>query len=115
MASIVTNYGTINISNEVIAAIAGRAAEQCYGIVGMSGKRATDGIAELLNRENYAKGVKVTSNGEETQVTMYVIVEYGTSINVVAESAIDSIRYNIEQETGLRVTKVNIVVEGVRV
>lgn len=115
MASIVTNYGTINISNEVIAAIAGRAAEQCYGIVGMSGKRASDGIAELLNRENYAKGVKVTSNGEETQVTMYVIVEYGTSINVVAESAIDYIRYNIEQETGLRVTKVNIVVEGVRV
>ncbi len=115
MATIATNYGTINISNEVIAAIAGRAAEQCYGIVGMSGKRAADGIAELLNRENYAKGVKVTSNGEETQVTMYVIVEYGTSINVVAESAIDSIRYSIEQETGLRVTKVNIVVEGVRV
>ena len=63
----------------------------------------------------HAKGVRVVSNGDETQITMYVIVEYGTSINVVAESAIDIIRYNVEQETGLRVTKVNIVVEGVRV
>lgn len=115
MATIVTNYGTINISNEVIASLAGRAAEQCYGIVGMSGKRAADGIAELLNRENYAKGVRVSSSGEEAQITLYVIVEYGTSINVVAESAIDIIRYNVEQDTGLRVTKVNIIVEGVRV
>jgi uncharacterized alkaline shock family protein YloU len=68
-----------------------------------------------LNRENYAKVVRVASNGDETHITMYVMVEYGTSINVVAESAIDIIRYNVEQETGLRVTKVNIVVEGVRV
>ena len=115
MAAINTEHGTITISNDAVAMIAGHAVEQCYGIVGMSGKRAADGLAELLNRENYAKGIKVISQDDEIQITLYVIVEYGTSINQVAQSTIDQIRYFVEQETGLTVTKVNVLVEGVRV
>lgn len=33
-----TKYGQIDISNEVIATIAGGAAIDCYGIVGMASK-----------------------------------------------------------------------------
>ena len=59
MVSLTTDLGTISYSEDIIAKIAGRSAESCYGIVGMSTKKATDGLAELLNWENYAKGIKM--------------------------------------------------------
>jgi len=115
MATISNNLGSISISNDVLAVIAGRSAEQCYGIVGMASKRAADGISQLLNIENYARGIKVRSSGDSVEIEMYIIVEYGVSINAVAQTAIDTVKYNIETMTGLKVSKVNVSVESVRV
>ena len=43
------NMGTINISLDVVATIAGGAATECYGVVGMaSKKRLKDGYYDLL-------------------------------------------------------------------
>lgn len=51
-----TKYGQIDISNEVIAMVAGGAAIDCYGIVGMASKnQIKDGLSEILRRENFAK------------------------------------------------------------
>jgi uncharacterized alkaline shock family protein YloU len=55
-----TKYGQIDISNEVIATIAGGAAIECYGIVGMASKnQIKDGITEILRKENFTRGVIV--------------------------------------------------------
>lgn len=52
-----TEYGQINISDEAIAVIAGSAAMECYGLVGMaSRKQFKDGFAELLGREKFDPG-----------------------------------------------------------
>ena len=45
-------YGTIYIAEDVMLKVVGYAALECYGIVAMSGQRATDGIVEWLGREN---------------------------------------------------------------
>ena len=50
--------GSIQISNEVIATIAGTAAMEVEGVVGMSSNLA-GGISELLGKKNPGKGVKV--------------------------------------------------------
>lgn len=115
MVSLTTDLGTISYSEDIIAKIAGRSAESCYGIVGMSTKKATDGLAELLNWENYAKGIKVSTNEGKITIDMYVMVEYEVSIMAVASSAIDAVKYNVENYTGLTVDKVNIIIEGIRV
>ena len=48
-----TKYGQIDISNEVIAMVAGGAAVDCYGIVGMASKnQIKDGLTEILRKEN---------------------------------------------------------------
>ncbi|MDF9762447.1 putative alkaline shock family protein YloU [Peribacillus simplex] len=48
-----TKYGQIDISNDVIATVAGGAAVDCYGIIGMASKKQfKDGIAEILRKEN---------------------------------------------------------------
>ena len=44
---ILTQLGCITISDDVIASVAGMAATECYGLVGMASRTLTDGIAEL--------------------------------------------------------------------
>ncbi len=110
-----TQYGEINIADDVLASLAGLAAMECYGIVGMASKNAKDGIVELLKRENLSRGVKVSSGSEEIVIDLYVIVEFGTRISVVADNIISKVKYTLESLTGLKVKKVNINVHGVRV
>ncbi len=116
MAGKLTNkYGSINIDESVIETIAGLAAIESYGLVGMSSRNATDGLVELLKKEHVKKGVKVYTDGERIVVDLFVVVQFGTKISVVADNIIDKVKYNIESMTGLKVEKVNINVQGVRV
>ena len=107
--------GHISISDDVLANIAGVATMECYGVVGMSSKRATDGLVELLKMENLSKGVKVTADNDELSVELFIIVEYGTKILVIANNIIQKVKYTLENLTGLKVNKVVVSVQGVRV
>ena len=51
--------GSVNISLDVVSTVAGGAATECYGVVGMaSQKKLKDGFYELLKKEgNYSKGI----------------------------------------------------------
>ncbi|TLS37325.1 Asp23/Gls24 family envelope stress response protein [Pseudalkalibacillus caeni] len=113
-----TQYGQIDISTEVIAAIAGGAAIDCYGIVGMaSQKQLKDGITELLGKDNFSRGIVVRKETEEEEVhiDMYIIVSYGTKISEVAHNVQTKVKYQLDQMIGLAVDSVNIYVQGVRV
>jgi len=110
-----TQYGEVNITDDVLATISGLAATECYGLVGMASKNAKDGLVELLKRENLAKGVKVTTEGEEIIVDLFIVVEFGTKISTIADNIISKVKYTVENLTGLKVKKVNINVQGVRV
>lgn len=107
--------GTIYISEDLLANIAGLAAMECYGLVGMASKKGKDGIVELLKRENLSKGVKVIENQGKLTINLYVIIEFGIKISVVAENIIDKVKYTVENLTGLKVVQVNVNVESVRV
>ncbi|SCG83499.1 putative protein yloU [Proteiniborus sp. DW1] len=116
MAGKLTNiYGSINIDESVLETIAGLAATESYGLVGMSSRNATDGLVELLKKDHVKKGVKVYTDGDKVIVDLFVVVQFGTKISVVADNIIDKVKYNIESMTGLKVQKVNINVQGVRV
>lgn len=110
-----TALGQIKITDDVIAVIAGIAATECYGLVGMASRNIQDGIAELLGRDNLSRGVEVHLDGDEVAIDLYIIVEYGTRITEVARNVIDKVRYVVETMTGLKVSRVNIAVQGVRV
>ncbi len=112
----VTNeIGTIFITEDVLLKLAGYAALECYGIVAMSAKRATDGIVEWLGRENLAKGVQIRNVDDQLDVELFIIVEYGISIAEVCKTIVDTVRYKLENMTGLKVRKVGVTVEGIRV
>ncbi len=108
--------GKIDVADQVIAVIAGSAALDCYGLVGMASRKGLkDGIAELLGRENLSRGVEVRHEGEAVHLDLYVIVSYGTKISEVAHNIQSKVKYVLEEVVGLRVDFVNINVQGVRV
>ncbi|MBP3348775.1 MAG: Asp23/Gls24 family envelope stress response protein [Clostridia bacterium] len=106
--------GTINISTDVIAAIVGNVALNSYGVVGMSARRLTDDVAELLGRESVTKGVNVEVEENQVTVSMHVVVKYGIAINTVADNIISAVNYTIENMTGIKVSWIKFFVEGVR-
>jgi uncharacterized alkaline shock family protein YloU len=113
---LMTKYGQIDISNEVIATIAGGAAIDCYGIVGMASKnQIKDGLTEILRKENFTRGVIVRQENEEVHIDMYIIVSYGTKISEIAHNVQSKVKYTLEKTVGLAVDSVNIYVQGVRV
>lgn len=107
--------GTISVSDEVIAVIAGMSAVECYGIVGMAAKKASDGLYELMGRENLRRGVVVTSDGDGVIIDLYVIMQFGVSIHAVSASLRDTVKYSVESLVGARVKAINISVQGIRV
>lgn len=113
---ITNEYGSIDISNDVIATVAGGAAVECYGIIGMASKhQVRDGIADILRRDNYSKGVLVTQKDELLDVDMYIIVAYGTKISEIANNVQSVVKYTLEKTLNLKVNSVNIYIQGVRV
>lgn len=108
-----TEMGAIKIADEVVAIIAGLAATEVPGVVGMSGGVA-GGIAELLGRKNLAKGVKVEVGSKEAAVDLFAIVKFGTSIPEVAHEIQERVKSAIESMTGLNVVEVNVHIQGVQ-
>lgn len=111
-----SELGDIIIDSSVIAKCAGNTAIECFGIVGMATISVTDGIVKLVKRENLTKGINVEVD-EENNITIdfHVIVAYGVSISAVSENLISSVKYQVEETTGMTVKRINVYVEGVRV
>ena len=107
-----TGLGSVKIADEVVSIIAGLAATEIDGIAGMSGG-LVGGIAEVLGRKNFSKGVRVEVGEREAAIDLYIIVKYGVRIPDVALSAQENIKRAIETMTGLSVVEVNVHVQGV--
>ncbi|WP_020615354.1 Asp23/Gls24 family envelope stress response protein [Paenibacillus daejeonensis] len=116
MPQLKTELGNVHITNEVVSLIAGSAAMECYGLVGMaSRKQLKDGIAELIGRENLSRGVEVRQENELLHIDLYIIVSYGTKISEVAHNIQSKVKYVLNDVVGIQVDFVHIFVQGVRV
>ena len=111
-----TQFGDIEISNDVIATIVGGAATEIFGIVGMASKnQIRDNLNEILKRDNYSKGVVVRQEDDGVAVDVYIIVGYGTKISEVCRNVQDKVKYNLKSMLGITANSVNVIVQGVRV
>ena len=107
---IITDIGQVSVDTDVIAKYAGMAAVECFGVVGMAMISVKDGLVKLLKR------VGVTVN-EDNQITIdfHIITVYGINIATIADNLMNNVKYKVEAFTGMKVEKINIYVEGVRV
>ena len=69
-----------------------------------------------MKRESLTKGIHVGIT-EDNVITLdfHVIVSYGVNILSVSDNLMNNVKYKVEEFTGMKVDKINIFVEGVRV
>ena len=100
------NLGNIHYSEEVLAKIVGLSTMECYGVVGMVSKNASEGLWELMRIENLSKGVKLNFTEDD---------KLNIELFVIANNIIQKVRYSVESFTGLKVSQVTVNVQAVRV
>ncbi len=110
-----TEYGKITITEEVIASAVGIAAMHTYGLADMAPRRnVRDSLTGLLGRGDPARGVEIRSVGDQLEITLYVIVNFGTRIPEVAENLRENVNNALQESLGLVADQVNINVQGIK-
>ena len=103
---------SVRISDDVVATIAAIAAGEIDGVGGMCGSRAGD-IIEKLGKKNSATGVKVEVENGNVKINMNLLASYGYKIQTVCEEVQAAVKSSVEGMTGLHVSEVSIVVQGI--
>ena len=115
VSSMDTHMGNISIDPEVVAQYAGTVAMECFGVVGMANMNVRDGLVRLLKKDNMTRGIQVLLNNNKLTLNFHIVVSYGVSILAVSDNLLISVKYKVEEFTGIEVEKINIYVEGVKV
>jgi uncharacterized alkaline shock family protein YloU len=111
----VTVPGALNITDAVIAELAGYAALESYGVVGMAAPSVQDGFAKLLPRRRLERGILLSFDDEGVTVELHVVIENGTNLSAVSQNLADSVRYVLEHYAQVKVVDVLVCVEGIHV
>src|SRR3982074_2383658 len=93
--------GRIEVFPAVVGAIAGHAAIECYGVMGMAGRGLRGGRATLPRGENLHRGVEVRELGGQLMIDVYVVVRYGVRITEVAHNLKSAVRFEVERATSV--------------
>jgi len=107
--------GAVHIANDVLADLAGYAALESYGVVGMASPTLADGVAQLLPRQKLRKGVKVTSGDAGVEVDLYVVIEHGTNLTEVSHNLASAVRYTLTNTADVAVERIDVHVMGIKV
>ena len=109
------DFGKVTISEDAIAQLCGAVVSECYGVVGVASQPVLrDGIAQLLNKENYSKGIVVKTNDEGISIDVYVILAYGIRVSEVVNELQNRLYYELEKTLRQDIHQVNVFVQGVK-
>ena len=103
--------GSINISEDVIAAITGNAISEMDGIAAFSNTAGSD-LGELIGKKSVSKGIRVSFDEQSISIDVTVMVRYGENITAVCKKAQEAIAVAVDSITGVKPT-VNVHVAGV--
>ena len=107
-------YGNIALSDDFLADLAGYAATNCFGVVGMASSNAKDKIISVVNNKRLSKGVKVHGGEGYVDLDIHIIVAYGTNITAIVNSIAHRVRYLVEDMCDIKVREINTYVDGMK-
>lgn len=106
--------GTLKVSNDCIADLAGYAALECYGVVGMAMTDQQDGMTHLLPTYRLRRGIDVSSEDGCVVVDLHVVVEQGVNMASVSDNLQSSVKFILSQIAELSDVDIRIHIEGLR-
>ena len=102
--------GSIQISEDVLASIAGNAVQETEGVSALMSANVSDLMG---GKKMTAKGVKVELDGENIVVNLFILLRYGCAVSEVAQKVQSSVFAALEGMTGFQVNAVNVHVGGI--
>ena len=106
--------GSLRGSNDVIADLAGYAALECYGVVGMAITDEQEGVARLLPTYRLRKGIEVSNEEGQVVVDLHVIVEEGVNMASVSANLVSTVKFILSKIAALSNVEVRVHIEGIR-
>lgn len=107
--------GGLSVANEVIADLAGYAALESYGVVGMAAPTLQDGIAKILPKQRLRRGIIVESGDEGVSLDLFVVIEYGTNISAVSKNLVENVKFALEDLASVKIDNIDVHVQGVKI
>jgi uncharacterized alkaline shock family protein YloU len=108
------SLGDIRINHSVVANIVRLAALEVSGVVSVGGG-FVDGIAEIFSKKGDERGVRVTEDEVgDYNIEIRVMLRFGVELAAVAGQAQQRIAEQVEKMTSKNVSKVNVIIDGVR-
>jgi len=104
------DLGRVVMTTDAVAAIAGRAVDESFGVVDQAGRR---GPLRLLTRGRQS-GVRVRQSEGGLALELHVVVDYGINLAEVSAMVQSRVSYEVERHTGLSVTAVDVHVDDAR-
>ena len=106
--------GTLKVSNDCIADLAGYAALECYGVVGMAYTDAQSDVVSLLATSKLRKGIDVSVEDGLIVVGLHIIVESGINMASVSSNLKSQVAFVLKQIAQLDNTEIRVHIEGIR-
>lgn len=107
-------YGKIHVTDDAIRTVAGATALESYGIYGLHGKVHELTAGKTINKGTFKRAVRVDTKDNRIYIEINVILKYGVSVDAIAESVRNAIKYNVESFAGMLVECININVLGIK-
>ena len=107
------DFSQINVNMDVIAAIAGKAAVEVEGVIGIDGGIA-GGLAAAIGKESPASGVRALLEDNELIINVNIITRYGMRIPEMAWNLQEYVKKSVEDAAGIPVQKVNVYITGIK-
>lgn len=112
--------GYIEITNNYFSRLVGNAAQSCFGVTRMVNANPVQTIRSAIKSrvdgvdlDTSNQGVTIKSVNGALVVDLSIAMSYGVNINAIADSIVNKVRYTIESTTDLKVSEVNVHVEGI--
>ncbi|HUZ89342.1 MAG TPA: Asp23/Gls24 family envelope stress response protein [Candidatus Acidoferrales bacterium] len=105
--------GSVEVWPGVVRIIAGHAALECYGVMGMASRNVREGMATRFLGRSAHRGVELREVDGKLELDLFVIVQYGVRITEVARNLQDAVGFAVERAVGIDVPVVNVFVQGV--
>ena len=102
-----TNFGSIEISSEVIEVIASIAIEETKGVHSLQNNFASGNI-EKIGKKFRGRGVKVETSDGQIHIAIYVVLSTDRNVHSVAERIQENVKQAVNDMLEVTVNETNV-------
>jgi uncharacterized alkaline shock family protein YloU len=113
------HLGSVSIAKGFFTSLIGNTLRDCYGVVGTNAGGVWQNMVELLPflkkiKSNNDKGVNISFIDGKIFIDLHITVLYGVNVTSIVKSIQHKVSYITEEQTGIKVGRVNVFVDAIK-